>query len=101
MIHRIAALGVVALALSCQADTAVSARAECHSDANCSLGQWTVDCCPRCKPYSAPSDDLDEMNQKCGAMSPVSGRCPPLDCPAHEGPGYIAKCVEGRCVVGP
>jgi hypothetical protein len=95
-------IGLLALiAAACQAETPASAGAECSSDANCALGSWTADCCPRCKPFSAPSEQVADMDARCRAMSPVSGRCPELKCPEHLGPDYIAKCVSGQCVVGP
>jgi hypothetical protein len=89
------------LVVACQADTAVNAAAECASDATCALGAWTADCCPRCKPFAGTSSEAAAMDNQCRAMSPVSGRCPELKCPPHEGPDYFAKCVSGRCVVGP
>jgi len=87
--------------MSCQAETAANASSECASDATCALSPWTVDCCPRCKPFSATSSEVAAMEDKCRAMSPVSGRCAELKCAPNEGPDFVAKCVAGRCVVGP
>ncbi len=97
------AVGVFAAVLgACQeSETPASARAECSSDANCMLGSWTAECCPRCKPFSAPTSQVLAMENKCRAMSDPEARCPELKCPPHEGPDYVAKCVSGQCVVGP
>jgi hypothetical protein len=92
---------IVASLGACQAESPAGARAECASDATCALSMWTADCCPRCKPFSATSSEVAAMEEKCHAMPPISGRCPELQCPAHEGPDYIAKCTSGQCVVGP
>jgi hypothetical protein len=81
--------------------TPANAGAECSSDANCALGAWTADCCPRCKPFSAPYSEVAAMDERCRSMSPASARCPALECPPHEGPDFISKCVSGRCIVGP
>ena len=66
------------------------------------IGAWTADCCPRCKPFAATNSEVAAMDDRCRAItSPVSARCPELQCPPNEGPDYIPKCVAGRCVVGP
>jgi hypothetical protein len=84
------------------AQSPANAGGECSSDANCTLGSWTPECCPRCKPYSAPYAEVNALDMQCTAtVSPPTARCPALECPAHEGPDWIAKCVSGRCVVGP
>ena len=99
---KLAALALVALCACESAQSPANAGGECSSDANCSLGSWTADCCPRCKPYSAPYSEVSALDAQCAAMpSPASVRCPAVECPAHEGPDYVAKCVSGRCVVGP
>ena len=99
-------VGVIVVALvivACEsAQSPANAGGECSSDANCSLGSSTADCCPRCKPYAAPYAEVMALDNRCQAMvSPASARCPALECPPHEGPDYVAKCVSGRCVVGP
>ena len=88
--------------MACQeSETPASAKAECASDANCMLGTWTADCCPRCKPFAAPISQVLALDGKCRSMPPVDTRCPELECPPHEGPDFAAKCASGRCVVSP
>jgi hypothetical protein len=99
-VKRFVVLASVAL-LACEAQSPANAGGECSSDATCTLGAWTADCCPRCKPFSAPSSEVAAMDDRCRAMPPASGRCPALECPPNQGPDYVAKCVSGRCVVGP
>ena len=98
---RIGCILVLAAVAACEAESPRNTSAECSSDANCTLGAWTADCCPRCKPFAATSSEVAAMDDRCRAMSPASARCPELKCPQNEGPDYIAKCVAGRCVVGP
>jgi hypothetical protein len=99
----IAVATLASIVSACEADAPANApaRAECGSDANCVLGDWTADCCPRCKPFAAPISQVNTLDAKCRAMSPASARCPDLQCPPHEGPDYVAKCDTGRCVVVP
>ncbi len=97
----VAALAVVCVVSCGQAESPARARAECASDATCMLGDWTADCCPRCKPFSAPTSEVLALDRKCRAMSSPEARCPELKCPPHEGPDYAAKCADGRCVVTP
>ncbi len=95
-------VAALALIVACNSETpANNAGAECTSDGNCALSPWTADCCPRCKPFSAPHSEVAAMETRCSAEPPVSARCPELQCPPNEGPDYVAKCVAGRCVVGP
>ena len=95
-------VALIALLSACNAETpAQNAGAECSSDANCALSSWNAECCPRCKPFSAPYSEVAAMESRCTSMAPASARCPELKCPEREGPDYIAKCVSGRCVVGP
>ena len=89
------------LLVACNPETAASASAECSSNANCTLGMMTAECCDRCKPFAATHSEVAELEAKCQQMSPKSGRCPEVECPKHEGPDYIAKCAAGKCVVGP
>ncbi len=89
-------------ACAAESESPKNSGAECSSDANCSLGAWTADCCPRCKPFGATNSEVAAMDDRCRSItSPVSARCPELKCPPNEGPDYIPKCVAGRCVVGP
>ena len=97
----VASLIVSVCVLACESETPANAKAECGSDANCELSPWTADCCPRCKPFAGTTAEVASLDDSCKAMSPASARCPELKCPPHEGPDYIAKCVSGRCVVGP
>jgi len=99
VVAAVVSAGAVA---ACQeSETPVSARAECASDAHCVLGTWTADCCLRCKPFAAPNSEVAALDTKCRSMPPVDARCPELECPPHEGPDFVAKCVSGRCVVWP